>query len=343
MRKALIVILVVLVVTLPAGYAALNSPWVTERLVRRAFLKFAPAVELREFSVAAQKYFWPTHFEFSDIKLSVALNGRTLSLACSHLELDNIRFPRASRGFDVWINRTDATYDLGRAKNARADLKIVLDEKKGFAMRGPVSVQLLAWDQLSAQNVNAQFLADSKGLYFDRLKGEAFRGSFAGGADVFYSSPPAYNVRLTIKDLDTDELSMVSPQIVEQMSGRIAGELNIDGAGDRLTDVLADLSMPSGGRVNASFLATLTQYLPSLSTYLPSAQEKTRFDALIRSGGKLAVEVLSFWIKNDSPHHLAAALSLASKEANINWNLTYDINVDGTWDDLLRSWQAIFK
>jgi hypothetical protein len=175
------------------------------------------------------------------------------------------------------------------------------------------------------------------------LKGEAFNGSFTGGVDIFYTNPPVYSVRLSLKDMDTEELTNVSPQVVEQVSGRVVGEVNFDGAGDELADFLADLSMPSGGRVNAAFLATLTQYLPTLSNYLPASKEKQKFEALIKSGGKLAVETLSFSIKNDSSRHLAAALSLASKEANINWNLTYDIYVDGTWEDLLQSWQAIFK
>jgi hypothetical protein len=148
---------------------------------------------------------------------------------------------------------------------------------------------------------------------------------------------------LSLQDMDTEELTSLSPQVVEQVSGRVVGEVKISGAGKVLTDFLADLSMPSGGRVNAAFLATLTQYLPTLSNYLPNSKEKKKFEALIKSGGKLAVETLSFLVKNDSSQHLAAALSLASREANINWNLTYDIYVDGTWDDLLQSWQAIFK
>jgi hypothetical protein len=321
----------------------LNTPWLTQQLVRRALGKLAPKVSLKEFSVATQHYFWPAHFEFGDIKLGLVLNGKALDLTCSRLEIDNLRFFRESREFALWVDSTDATYDLGRIQNARADLKVVFPVKGGFVLQGPVSVQVLTWDRANAENVSAELLGDDKGLFFDLLKGEAFNGSFTGGVDIFYTNPPVYSVRLSLKDMDTEELTNVSPQVVEQVSGRVVGEVNFDGAGDELADFLADLSMPSGGRVNAAFLATLTQYLPTLSNYLPASKEKQKFEALIKSGGKLAVETLSFSIKNDSSRHLAAALSLASKEANINWNLTYDIYVDGTWEDLLQSWQAIFK
>jgi hypothetical protein len=332
-----------LAVIVPAGHALLNSPWLAEKLVRRAFLKYSPTVKLKEFSVAAQKHFWPTHFELSDIKLILELNGKTLSLACSRLEIDRIRVSRKSREFDVWIDSTEATYDLGKIQNARAELTVVFDRKGSFVIQGPVSAQVLSWDRTGAEHVSAEFMADDKGLYFDLLQGEAFDGSFSGGADVFFTKPAAYSVRLLVKGMETGGLSTLIPQVAQQVSGRVAGEVSFGGAGDQLTDFLADLSMPSGGRVNASFLATLTQYVPTLLNYLPSSQEKARFEGLIKSGGKIKVETLNFAIRNDSLRHMAAALTIASKEANINWNLTYDISVDGTWDDLLKSWQAIFK
>jgi hypothetical protein len=343
MRKALIVILVFFVIVIPAVHAALNTPWLIQKIVRRAFVKLAPKVSLKEFSVASQKYYWPSHFEFGDIKLELELNGKVLKLACSRVEIDDLLILRETREFDLWVDSTDMTYDFGRTQNARAELKVVFPVKGGYVLQGPVSAQVLTWDRASAERVSAEFLVDEKGLYFDLLKGEAFNGSFTGGVDVFYTNPPVYSVRLSLKDMDTEKLTSISPQVVEQVSGRVIGEVNFAGSGNELTDFLADLSMPSGGRVNASFLATLTQYLPTLSNYLPSSQEKARFESLIKSGGKLAVETLSFSIRNDSSRHLAAALSLASREANINWNLTYDITVDGTWEDLLRSWQAIFK
>jgi hypothetical protein len=152
-----------------------------------------------------------------------------------------------------------------------------------------------------------------------------------------------YSIHLALKDIDTGRLGTINPQIAGQISGRMSGEVSLEGAGDQLVGFMADLSLPSGGSVDAAFLATLTQYVPTLSNYLPNSKEKKRFEALIRSGGKLAVEVLNFSIENDSARHLAAALHLASQEANVDWNLTYDIYVDGTWEDLLRSWQAIFK
>lgn len=343
MRKALIGILVFFVIIFPVTNTALNTPWLTQQLVRRAFGKFAPRVVLKEFSIATQRYFWPSHFEFGGIKLGLEVNGKALDLACSRLELDGFRIQNGSKEFDLWLDSTDAAFDLGRAQNARADLKVVLPAKGGFVLQGPVSAQVLTWDRTSAEHVSAEFLGDDKGLYFDLLKGEAFSGSFVGGVDIFYTDPPAYSVMLALKDMDTEELAALSPQVVEQVNGRVVGQVKFNGAGNNLTDFLADLSMPSGGRVNAAFLATLTQYLPTLSNYLPNSREKQKFEALIKSGGKLTVETLGFLVKNDSARHLAAALSLASKEANINWNLTYDIYVDGTWGDLLQSWQAIFK
>ncbi len=340
MRKIFLVIILSVIVCgiviFSAAYAALNSPWATEKLVRRAFLKSLGNVKLTDIHIARQKFFWPSHFEFGDIVVGLEVEGKVLSIACTNLELDIRRIAREGKEFDVWIDRTSLSYDLGRAENARAELKIVLPQQGGIIFQGPVSAQIMVWDRARAENVSAVFLGDDKGFYFDTLKGDAFNGSFAGGADIFLTAPVAYSVRLDLKGFDTAELATVSPEVVEQVNGRIDGVLSFNGAGDRLTGIQADLSIPSGGRVNASLLATLTQYLPE-------TKEKKRLDALIRVGGMLSVESFVFMVKNDSPGHLAGEIKLTSKEANLNLNLTHDIYVDGTWEDLLKSWGAIFK
>ena len=97
-----------------------------------------------------------------------------------------------------------------------------------------------------------------------------------------------------------------------------------------------DLTMPSGGKVSASLLAALTQYLPQ-------SREKKRLDVLIRKGGKVALEAFSFTMKGGQAGKFSGDVRLKSREINLELNLTHEINTDGTIDSLFGYWGKFFQ
>jgi hypothetical protein len=98
----------------------------------------------------------------------------------------------------------------------------------------------------------------------------------------------------------------------------------------------ADLNMPTGGKMSASLLAALTQYLPQ-------SREKSRLDLLIRKGGKIAMEGFSFIIRGGQAGKFAGEVHLRSREVNLELNLEHEINTDGTIASLLGYWGKFLK
>jgi hypothetical protein len=167
------------------------------------------------------------------------------------------------------------------------------------------------------------------------IHAEVYGGRMSGTAHVMLK-PVTYAADLKLDGLQTAKLAEVNEQISAQMAGRISGIVRIAGDGTRPNAIETDLQMPSGGKINAALLSALTQYLPQ-------SQERKMLEALIKNGGKLAVEVFSFTMKSHAPDKLSGLIKIASKQANMELNLTHDIKTDGTWDGLAQSWQAIFK
>jgi len=94
--------------------------------------------------------------------------------------------------------------------------------------------------------------------------------------------------------------------------------------------------MLDGSSISAGLLSLLTQYIPQ-------SREKKRLDALIKAGGKLPVQLLSFAVKTETPRHLKGEIHIKSKDVNLQINITNDINTDGTLISLLGYWQTYFR
>ncbi|MBF0620112.1 MAG: hypothetical protein HQL19_08090, partial [Candidatus Omnitrophica bacterium] len=171
------------------------------------------------------------------------------------------------------------------------------------------------------------------GLDAHDLVALAYGGTLKGSVTVRFSEN-AYAANIAANGLDTAELSVLNGQIGAQMAGRVSGTIYISGRAGQLVALKTAWTMPSGGKVNAALLSLLMQYIPM-------SQERKRIEAIIQAGGKLKAEVFAFSLASDTPTHLSGAVTLKSREANLEVNVTHEVNIDGTWDSLGKYWNTI--
>ena len=118
-RKILIVLCLLAVALVGTGYYLLNTPWLLRKVVLKAGQKLPDAVRLRDVQIGRQKFIWPAHFEFSDIKISMEIKGRPLEVACSSLEADVLGFSRERKEAKLWLDSTVVDYAPAQARNIR--------------------------------------------------------------------------------------------------------------------------------------------------------------------------------------------------------------------------------
>ena len=77
-----------------------------------------------------------------------------------------------------------------------------------------------------------------------------------------------------------------------------------------------------------------------MAQYIPPSKERQQLEALLKTDGMVELETASVTLKNLSEHKLEGLVDLSSKQLNLQLNLPIDINVDGSLNELLKSWEG---
>ena len=335
MRRILLFIFILLGCAMGSVLWIAHDPRPLAMIARWSLERAFPDVRVTDFKIG-KHVISPQKTVFEDVFCATKISGHILVVQVKRLEVaDFSTFFSNKKTLHVHLAGADVDFEPGKAHGITADLTIFFLDKRSILVTGPLTAQALLWDKLKAEKTSCQLKSDAKSVELWDILSEAYGGTITGMARIFLK-PISYDADIKISRLQTSKLAEFNEQIGAQMAGRISGIVRVAGDVRRVTLIDADLQMPSGGKVNAALLSALTQYLPQ-------SQERKRLDVLIKNGGKLAVETFSFTMKSNTPDHLSGLIKLASKEANIELNLTHDIQTDGTWDGLAQYWQAIFK
>ncbi|MBF0121927.1 MAG: hypothetical protein HQL21_00795 [Candidatus Omnitrophica bacterium] len=337
MVKKIIIFVLILLGCFTGGLLwIINDPRPLSNMVRWSVERAIPGVRFSELKIAKQNFFWPARVVFENVSCRAQIAGHSLAVKAKTLEFSKfVSLPSLKRSVNCYLSGGEVDFEPGKARGLTAQLEISVSNKGATVVAGPLTVEALMWDKIKAGKTSCQLKSDVKSVELSDVRSEAYGGTITGMAHMIIKSL-SYAVDINFDRLQTSRLAEFNEQISAQMAGRISGIVHVTGNALRPTLIDADLKMPSGGKVNAALLSALTQYLPK-------SQERARLDVLIKNGGKLAVEVFSFTIKSNTPDHLSGLIKLASKDANIELNLTHDILTDGTWDGLVQYWQTIFK
>lgn len=315
------------------AWSVVNIPWFTEVVLGRAFAG-KPGVVVRRVHVGQQRFSLPGRLALHNVDVLLHVNGKELTVHAPQVELTGLQsFWSVDRRILLASHGMSARYDLGQAKEVKADLVIDRDSTSG-----PFTAVEAGWDKLRARDVSLFLMANASGVELRALKLSAYGGRITG--KFFVDGSPgkragAYQAELFIEGLDLVRVGEVNPEISAQLNGLVTGTLKFEGDSRGLRALDTDLGMPSGGRMSASFLAALTQYLPQ-------SQEKKRLDLLISKGGKIAMESFLFIMKGGEAGKFAGEVHLRSREVNLELNLEHEINADGTVASLLGYWDKFF-
>ena len=311
--------------------SALQTPWLTRELCRRA-LAGQPGVVVKELRIGQQHFSLPGRLEFQDVRLGLEINAKSLTLDIPEILVTGLQSVWAGeRRILLSAAHVHGRYDVGEAVDAGLQFTFV-----GEGVSGPVTVAALSWDKLHAREVAAFLIFNRSGIEVHAVKMKAYAGGVTGQSVVRLRPLLTYTAEVFIEACDVAQLSDINRDLADQLNGAVTGTVKLAGDAVVLKTLDADLTMPAGGRVSASLLAALTQYLPQ-------SREKKRLDFLIRNGGKLAMELFSFTMKGVGQGKFSGELHLRSREINLELNLTHEINTDGTLASLAAYGQKFLK
>ena len=334
MFKQYVYVVAGLVVLFILAGSALNATWLTETVATRV-LSSTKGVVVKRVHVETQQFSLPGRLELRKVDLVLEVNGKSMTLQAPQVLLTGLQtFYSSDRRILLAAQSILVRYDLGQAKDLKVDL--TMDHE---GVTGPLTAVEINWDKLRAKDVSAFLMLKPSGVELRAAKLAAYEGRVTGSFILPLTPSGAagvYTIEMFMEGVDVARLAEVNPEIAAQLSGSVAGTVKLEGDARSLRHVDADLSMPSGGKMSASLLGALTQYLPQ-------SREKKRLDVLILKGGKVALEGFVFSMKGGKDGKFSGEIRLRSHEINLELNLQHEINTDGTIDALLGYWDKFLK
>ena len=311
--------------------SAVNTSWLTRMVIRRA-LESGQGVVVKGVHIDRQRFSLPGHLELEGVKLGLEVNSKPFLFEAQQVSVTGLQsIFSAERRILVNAEGILARYDAGEAHEARVELAVARD-----GVIGSVMVPALRWDKLRVQDVFGFLVVNSSGVELRAMKFQMCGGNVTGKVIVHSGEKMQYAAEFAVEDFDVAQLVDVNAQIAAQLDGRVTGSVAWQGGDGTLDALDTDLGMPAGGKMSASLLAALTQYLPQ-------SREKKRLELLIKKGGKLPMELFALTMKSVQARKLTGEIRLRSREINLELNLTQEINTDGTLASLWAYWQRFIK
>lgn len=326
----LVVLLVLIALTLTLTHAR-----ALEFAVRQVLT--SSASPMQEFSIGSLSYSFPSSWRLGALRATMCVEGEPpVRLFVNRIEIkDALHLVTEGRPVQVAVSGIEAAQRTLQVRGAHCTVE-VSRASDGVVYSGSIGVSEVAQDSIRVSDVRAEFFGDERSVVLRDLSARVCGGQVSGSAGIRFDDPPAYAADLTVRDVDVGELERAMGGLFRELGGQLSGEVHVAGAGERIELFDTSWNMPEGGAISASLLS-------SVARYIPDSAQRRRLDGLIRSGGKLAVEFFLFTLKNDSPDHLSGQIGIKSREANLELNVTHEVQVDARIDSMLLAWRAVFQ
>ncbi len=336
LRNIIIGFFLFLLLVVSAGSYAVNNAGAMGFIAREAVRKYVRSVEVKELKFGSLVYSFPSGWVLKDVRIRLLSDKRLFTFSSARIEIrDALNWLKPRRPVHVVLSEADGVYDKLKVSGVSVQADVSREGARAV-FRGEIEAASFFWDKVGGSAAKVFFTADPRVAVMNNIQADVYGGRLTGTSTVVFGKTPRYEVNAVLSGVDIAQLDRTLGGAFHELGGTLSGSARVAGVGQQINALDMSWNMPSGGKVSAALLA-------SIASYLPASVEKKRIDSLIRSGGKLAVEVFSFTIRNDMPDHLSGTIGLKSREANLELNISHEVKVDARLDSLLTAWGVVFK
>lgn len=328
-RAAAIIVIIFLLSVLAGAYWALNSARFTEWFFLRAAKKDLPHVSISSLQISGQQFRFPNQFVFQGIKAVVIQDKVSYTLEASALKARGLlTMWRPKNDLHVTLEGFQVSSSAGSLRDFSGEVDAALVRGQIRNLTGNIRWTLGRWGPYELYNVSSVLGHRDKSILLKNFSAEAYGAKFNGEISLEYPSGLSYSMQIAFKDLDAGRLRPLNDSIPTQIEGVFNGTLTVAGRGSDIEHIDLQTQIVRGGKIRASLLSFVTQYMPS-------SRERSHLEKVLQSNGKVKLEKASVQLKSVSKDKLTALVKLFSRELNLDQNFVIDINSDGKLTTLL--------
>jgi hypothetical protein len=320
----LFLLLGVLVVIVGVGLA-LNSAAVGEKvfpvLLNRYFQ--GPAVE--NLRIGRQVLELPDTFILEDVEFTFR-NDKAYTVHFKRFHVDaGEAYLSPVRNVKLNMEGLSVSSKELEIRDVAAALKMPFSTK---VFRGPVSASVFGFAPYRVTDLKAQAVISDDEIEFHEITAEGYAGQLKGQVVLDLKPQMPFLAQVELIGVELNEMEGVNPEFFSKLSGPVEGLMIFVGEAGHLRSLDVDLKTTSGGKVRASVLKQLIEYIPD-------EFQQQQFEAIDSAGGDVLLETAQLEVKSISEEQVKAHVVFASRQLNLQVDLTLEFNIEGGLRNML--------
>ncbi len=308
-----------------SAYVVLNSGWFYTKILPRVAFGIVKNFQIQSFQSEKYNFRFPFRLNLENVKCLARINGLSHKISCRQISLYSVSFHQV-KGV---VSKLDVETPLYRAQGFDVVALADFNAKGIRQLDGTLSGSQASFLDYEARRISSLVKGDNEKIWFVDLAADFYAGKVNGDIFLDYAHQMSYSITMFLTGVDLERLRSVNDGVFSQIQGHLNGVVKLAGDMKTVSSIEASLDVPVGGKLKASLLGFIVQYIPQ------STQRK-ELEGLIKTNGDVPFEQGNIRLKNLTSEKLATEIGLKSAKFNLDLNLGVDINIEGGLESLLR-------
>ncbi len=323
--KIVLTLFLILVLLLLSLIWAVRNPgflsWVTKRVIN----KYSSEIIIEAVSINQVQWFSWQKVSLKQLKLKSQIRSVEYQFFSSEIVLDSLGSLFRKEPISVIVKDLNIVSKDLTLNGIEAETHVLIDRLRYNSSLTQVSITQLKYKGYSINKIKGS-LNDTNGqVSLSNVYGNLYGGSMVLNGWFKYLTPMSYENKIHLDHVDSSLLAQANPSFA-QLTAVIDGDIKLKNFKNSGLDIQANLQAPSGGKMKASLLMFLAQYVP----------QRQQIEGLIERNELIPLEKAEIIVTSLSSEKISSQVSLKISSINLNMNIKFDFNIEGGLENLLE-------
>ncbi len=321
-----------------AGSLALTSPRVSARAARYFLNRNWQGGKVDSVTIARQRWQAYRDFELADARVRLRYAKDVHELVIGRLAFRGlVPFILGKDELEIEVKDSEWRSGQKRARGMTSTMKAEFLNRRFQRLNSEFKVSSLEVPPLMINDIKGSLAATDESLSAFPLTGGVYDGKFNARIFMEYKPGRPYSMDIILEEADLKQVGWLDGTFLKGAEGRCNARVNIQGVGEEIRFMEADVNVVQKARVPAGLFKLIARYIP------PS-RERKRLELLMKKDGLVPLEKATLRMKSAGERSLSGEAVLSSRQLNLNITIPVDIRMDGDLSSLVRHyWKDVFE
>ncbi len=305
---------------------ALNQPGFWADISLRLLKRYSPALVVFK-EVDIQGIHWSSwqKLTLENVRVRCELDRVSYSFSTGQVAVDNLGALVGLGALSVNIKDLAVVSGVLNISDVQGLVKLYFNRFHYRYSAGHLAGRQIEFSQYLVRDFQGDFEDNGHRIKFSNAQGRFYGGDIVLKGLVKYFQHLSYDIHIQLDHVDSSLMARANPAFA-QLTAVVEGTIQVEDFTSRGLSIQANLQAPLGGRIKASLLRYLAQYVP----------QRGQIEDLIHQDANVMLDKIQVKVTSLNQEKLSSDIILNSSSLNLNVNMKFDIHVEGGLDHLLE-------